>query len=221
MQYCEGNHAYASYTDLKSATLALDMNFENITDDFSFQFYTAHYGTCEDNEVECDGCLDKDIACDSGWVQCMDSSVCTDTPSKSFDLNAIAGIIVAGILFILLIFTCYRWHRQNSRTSSWCACCGRSDEERAISAQAREIFINQLASRGVDSNRVGSSNEAFSADGERIDPSLAEAPPEYNSLENIDKKWKYFTEDEDMPPSYDDALENQEKYKVVDCVQHI
>ena len=220
--YCKDASAHTEFIDLKADTLDIDLMFNDVIEDYSLSvdFFVSHYGRCKSYEVSCDRCIHKDLACDSTGMYCqVTNDLCSDISRQTFDTNAIAGIVVAAILFALLIFSCFRWHKQNSGSIQ--CCFGGEDGEGTMSPRAREILTNQLATRGVASSRTGRDNVAYTEDGERIDPSLAEPPPEYSSLENIDKRWNCYYEDEDLPPHYDDAIKNQEKYNVMGGIHHI
>lgn len=186
---------------------------------FSIEFYAVHYGNCYLGEVFCEGCIPKDLACDDSGYYCNSgSNACTDIVANS-DYSSNSGVIggvVTGVIFVVLLLIICCWcHRNNAACGKVFKCFRRDEEGESVAERARQIFSVQLATRGVESNRDGQDNEAYTEDGERIDPSLAEPPPEYNSLENIDQAVKSTANAEDLPPSYDDALANQDKYKVV------
>ncbi|WAR20314.1 hypothetical protein MAR_002152 [Mya arenaria] len=80
--------------------------------------------------------------------------------------------------------------------------------------RAMSIFALQLATRGVD----GRDNRAYTEDGEPIDMSLAEPPPEYSSLENIERVGETSETNDvtsaDLPPTYEEAIRNRDHYKI-------
>lgn len=185
---------------------------------FSIEFYAVHYGSCYLGEVFCEGCIHKDLACDDSGYYCNSgSNACTDIVPDPYSSNSgVIGGVVTGVIFVfLLLIICCWCHRNNPACSKVLKCFRRSDERESVAERARQIFSVQLATRGVESNRDGQDNEAYTEDGERIDPSLAEPPPEYSSLENIDQTVKSTPNAEDLPPSYNDALANQDKYNVI------
>lgn len=190
---------------------------------FSMDFYTSRYGYCNNNEIQCDTCVHRNLACDASGLYCnVTGNQCkgsnTDSSFSSQDINKIAGYVVAGCLLVILIVTCSWWRKQNSKSFKFCPClCGKTEEDTEASTRAREIFIAQLASRGVPSSSQLSGNEngSYTEEWQRINELLAQPPPEYSSLENLDETCKSPTKDiEELPPSYDDTVQNLDKYKV-------
>lgn len=213
-QFCYYNNYQGRFTGVGNSLVVEPMfnlsRYDSVV--VYIDFYRTHYGSCAYDEVYCEGCMPKDLACDSSGNYCDTeaNSLCSDIVPPNTGSAAIAGITVAVVMFSLCVFICCWCHRYRT------PCFRRDSEQRSIAERAREIFTVQLTTRGVDSNRTGNDNEAYTEDGERIDPSLAQPPPEYSSLEHLDRVGITDKVEEDLPPSYDDAIENFEKYSVVD-----
>ena len=211
-----------SYIDAGVNSILIEPKFGRIINSLSLKavikFYRTSLGNCDYEEVICNGCMHRELACDPSGEYCDYEArgLCQDiTKDPTAQSGLIVGITFAIIILVLLVIICIWCHRNKL------PCCKSDDDEEqreSIAARARNIFTVQLATRGVNSSGTGNENEAYADDNERIDPSLAQPPPEYSSLENIDEIGKAVItrEEEDMPPSYDDAIENQAKYDVVD-----
>lgn len=219
--YCHVNDTTVTenFDEVYSQTLNLTTVYNSpIFLFFYIDFYTMHYGKCDYTEISCNGCIEKDLACDPSGIYCPydPTDLCTDIKPAANNTAAIAGIICGCFFMFLILLICCWCHRQKLP-------CFKDtyEEQRSIATRARAIFAVQLASRGVESNRDGNDNAAYTEDGERIDPSLAEAPPAYSSLEHDNKAYTSYPEDGELPPSYDDATQNQVKYNVKETVLHI
>lgn len=226
-EYCYSNES-TNYgfvdVDANSMTVEIMLNSDKKYS-FSIDFYTSHNGQCKSEEVRCNGCVHREIACDPNGQYCDRTDVCSDILDETpVGASKIAGYVSAASLMIVLIFTCCCWIRKDGRAPRFCPCFSKaSEEDRTLSARTRERLAAQLASRRISSNRNGNVNNALREERGRVQHVYTEPPPEYSSLEFLEQGCKPAKDIEDSPPSYDDTVKNLKKYKVVNesYIQHI
>ncbi|XP_052766380.1 uncharacterized protein LOC128207476 [Mya arenaria] len=220
VKYCDANEIVQDlYTDSTTTEIQIFVNLSSPSHQthFNFDFYSIQYGRCNPDEILCNACIHQSLACGPDRNKyCTDFEPCSDITS-SHNGSVIVGAVISSLIIIfLVVITCvFCWRRNNIECVCGKQCCRtRSSTSNTTSQRAMSIFALQLATRGVD----GRDNRAYTEDGEPIDMSLAEPPPEYSSLENIERVGETSETNDvtsaDLPPTYEEAIRNRDHYKI-------
>ncbi|XP_052272481.1 uncharacterized protein LOC127872988 [Dreissena polymorpha] len=192
----------------------------NASVSFQISAFTLQYVQnkgCDNDEALCSNmCVHRTLACgpDKDKYCKSPDDVCSDIKSSEPNgglIGALVGGLIAFFMVVTIILTmCLRSENSILRRK----CCRL--QPRANTSRANAIFTVQLASRGVASRSGGNDNRAFDEYGDPIDRATYQPPPEYRSLEHIDRagRWPDPKDGGDLPPSYEDAVQNRQKYKI-------
>lgn len=201
------------------------MHANSLADDTSFDldFYIVHYGSCLTDEVDCMGCINKKLTCNNEEVNCGFNKIgiCSDPETLQAPNGVHMNVFIIVVTLISLIMV----------TSIVACICIRHER---IRKNTRQLFTNagavivtttngqtQTPSTGPLPNRAWNESGGIPNDiALPVDISLFYPPPEYSSLTVVVNK-PLTDDNEEQPPSYIDAINNQEKYYMVDLVQHM
>ncbi|XP_045167308.2 uncharacterized protein LOC123530592 [Mercenaria mercenaria] len=218
-----GSNVYPDVVEItRDNVLYLTVTGDGNTDfEFDMLFLSFHNGSCATYETRCQGllgdsntgsaCVDYSLVCHETYTFCGQSnSQCSDIISPTGSNNTVIAVtlvtLVAVLFTGLICFLCYK--------KNFCSFLKR-DESEDVRTTARNIFSVQLATRGVD----GNDNAAATDDeGNPIDFSQFDPPPEYGSLEHLDNAGVIKTDGNANPdevlPSYSDVMRNFDNYTV-------
>ncbi|KAH3845086.1 uncharacterized protein LOC127872991 [Dreissena polymorpha] len=181
---------------------------------FSSQ-YVQNKGCANDEALCSNMCVHRTLACgpDKDKYCKSPDDVCSDIKSSEPNgglIGALVGGLIAFLVVTIILTMCLRAENSFLRRK----CC--KLQPRANSSRANAIFTVHLANRGVASRSGENDNRAFDEYGDPIDRATYQPPPEYSSLEHIDRagRWPDPKDGGDLPPSYEDAVQNRQQYKI-------
>ena len=193
---------------------------------FEVLLLSFHNGSCGKYETLCpallgdsnigSGCIEYSLVCNTRYTFCdVTGSQCSDIGSSTGSNNTIIAATVVSVLGVILLgltcFLCYKY--------KFFGLLKRNESEESVRARAMQVFSVQFANRGVDGN---DNTAATDDDGNPIDFSNFDPPPEYGSLEHLDTVGVSETDgnredsgDTSPPPKYDEVMTNFDSYTVI------
>lgn len=228
-KYCTSDSENEDFFKEKreNAVITMDIHAKH---NFDLVFYSVYYGKCKGGDVNCRGCVSKELACGRKELSCNSkgSGICSKNASVNNDdkwsSHNVAYVTVASasaVIFVcIIICTCVRSTRVPKKRQ---LPLPRSFFRSGNAIPGREWMthvMRQVSSpnQGRDRNVLESGTTATTT----TDISSVCPPPSYSSLEHTDTQSKSATcDDEENLPSYTEAVRYQEKYKVVNFIQHV
>lgn len=197
-------------------TLTLWISGDNSTSfNFELIFFFFHYGRCYSNEMSCrllsnehgHACVGQNSVQDNDLILCDRYDRDDNSDYNYHNSGMIAGIVLACVIFVPLIFSCACFiYRKNCRRPE--------PDVEDIPTRARRIFAAIVAD--------AHDNAGF--DDGPIDPSKFDPPPEYDSLDQLDKgrsdqpvslSDKRLSQiSDESPPNYHHVMNNSNEYLV-------
>lgn len=202
--YYGNNTSEGQFSEVETNTLHVQVFMSrNATSSIDLDLYSVHYGICVGDELCCPACISKQLTCNNAVISCDSgrTGVCSPTASvegfQGLKINVVTLIItVISLIAVLAILVCL---------------CIRRDKRRRPNFNTTSSVEVQCQEQTTLPNRAWTET-----DGENSAP-----PPEYSSLENVRNQSTSKADDDELPPSYSDAIRHLDKYKIYDFIEHI
>lgn len=204
--YQGNNRSESEFSEVQSNKLYVQL-FMNSSVSIDLDLYSVHYGLCVADELCCPACINKQLTCNNAQVSCESGRVgsCPGTGStvtlfQGFKINVVTLVVtIISLVSVITILVCLCIRRDRK---------GRPNRDASTMPSAEAQNQRQT----TFPNRAWTEADGF--------PDSA-PPPDYNSLEAGSTQKVVKADDDELPPSYGDAIRHLDKYKIYDLIEHI
>ena len=212
MTYCYDNkRTVTGFSEVQTDRIYLRVSLRsNLTSiNIDLDLYSAHYWSCAADEAYCPACTSKTLVCNNPKIgcdseramACSGSDAETVTLFQGFRMNIITlAVTIISLVSVVTVLVCLYIRR---------------DRKNLPNRNAATMSERQLRHLSTLPNRAWTEADGI------VDFSTFSPPPEYSSLETLSNQKKLKADDEELPPSYNDAIRNLDKYQIYDLIEHI